>query len=173
MPFKSKAQQRFMFAAEERGEVPKGTAKRWAKHTPNIDKLPQKKKQQAEKKAFINGFVHTFLVKMGMAGADIARTPAGPVLVKVAGYTPPPDVQAALNEAAKAKAVAEVADLQKTRMLSNIGSPFMAGAVGGAALAKLLRPSSVEVGNLQKKELLVHYDDAINELRRRIVAKQG
>lgn len=33
MPFKSKAQQRFMFAAEERGEVPRGTAKRWAKET--------------------------------------------------------------------------------------------------------------------------------------------
>jgi hypothetical protein len=43
MPFKSKAQQRFMFAAEERGEIPKGTAKRWADHTPNIKKLPEKK----------------------------------------------------------------------------------------------------------------------------------
>src|SRR5262245_51341240 len=41
MPFKSKAQQRFMFAAEERGEVPEGTARRWAHHTPNIKKLPE------------------------------------------------------------------------------------------------------------------------------------
>lgn len=43
MPFKSKSQQRWMFAAEERGEVPKGTAKRWAEHTPSIKKLPEKK----------------------------------------------------------------------------------------------------------------------------------
>ena len=43
MPFKSKAQQRFMFAAEDRGEVPEGTAKRWADHTPDLKKLPEKK----------------------------------------------------------------------------------------------------------------------------------
>jgi len=42
MPFKSKAQQRFMFAAEDRGEVSKGTARRWAKHTKNIEDLPEK-----------------------------------------------------------------------------------------------------------------------------------
>lgn len=42
MPFKSKRQQRFMFAAEARGEVPKGTAKRWAEHTPSIKKLPER-----------------------------------------------------------------------------------------------------------------------------------
>jgi len=44
MPFKSKAQMRWMFAAERRGEVPKGTARRWARHTSNIKSLPEKKK---------------------------------------------------------------------------------------------------------------------------------
>ena len=42
MPFKSKAQMGWMFAAEKRGEVKKGTARRWAHHTPNIKKLPEK-----------------------------------------------------------------------------------------------------------------------------------
>lgn len=46
MPFKSKRQMRWMFAAEERGEVPKGTARRWAHETPNIKKLPEKKKEK-------------------------------------------------------------------------------------------------------------------------------
>jgi len=41
MPFKSKAQQRFMFAAESRGDLPKGTAKRWAHHTDDIKDLPE------------------------------------------------------------------------------------------------------------------------------------
>lgn len=41
MPFKSKAQQRFMFSAESRGEVPEGTAERWASETKNIKKLPE------------------------------------------------------------------------------------------------------------------------------------
>jgi len=45
MPFKSKAQQRFMFAAESRGDVPKGTAERWAKDTPDIKSLPEKKRK--------------------------------------------------------------------------------------------------------------------------------
>jgi hypothetical protein len=44
MPFKSKAQQRFMFAAEERGELPKGKALGWAHETKNIKKLPERKK---------------------------------------------------------------------------------------------------------------------------------
>ena len=33
MPFKSKAQQRFMFAAEARGDIKKGTAEEWASKT--------------------------------------------------------------------------------------------------------------------------------------------
>ena len=41
MPFRSKAQQGFMFAEEARGGLPKGTALRWAHHTPNIKKLPE------------------------------------------------------------------------------------------------------------------------------------
>lgn len=44
--FQSKAQQRKMFAMEERGELPKGKAKEWAKDTPNIEKLPEKKRKK-------------------------------------------------------------------------------------------------------------------------------
>jgi hypothetical protein len=48
MPFKSKAQQRFMFASEAEGELPKGTAKRWANETEKkkggIEALPEKVK---------------------------------------------------------------------------------------------------------------------------------
>ncbi len=45
-PFASKAQQRFMFAAEARGDVKKGTAERWAKETPSIKSLPERKKKK-------------------------------------------------------------------------------------------------------------------------------
>lgn len=40
MPFKSKAQQRFMFATQPK------TAEKWAKETPNMEKLPQKVKKE-------------------------------------------------------------------------------------------------------------------------------
>ena len=56
MPFKSKAQQRFMFAAESRGDVPKGTARRWAHHTKSIKSLPEhaKKKKKHEKRGVLS-----------------------------------------------------------------------------------------------------------------------
>jgi hypothetical protein len=43
MPFKSKAQQRFMFATHPK------MAKRWAKETKNIRKLPDKLKIRKKK----------------------------------------------------------------------------------------------------------------------------
>jgi len=42
MPYKSKSQMRKFFVMEKRDQLPKGTAKKWAKHTKNIKQLPQK-----------------------------------------------------------------------------------------------------------------------------------
>lgn len=49
MPYKSRSQARFFFSAESRGELPKGTARRWAHHTPNIKKLPNKVRKRKKK----------------------------------------------------------------------------------------------------------------------------
>ena len=49
-PFKSKKQARWMFAAEKRGEVAPGTAEKWANHTPNLKKLPNKVSKKTKKK---------------------------------------------------------------------------------------------------------------------------
>jgi len=46
MPYKSLSQMRKFFAMEKRGEIPKGTAERWAKHTKNIKRLPAKVKKK-------------------------------------------------------------------------------------------------------------------------------
>ena len=43
MPFKSEAQRKKFHAMEKRGEMSKGTAKRWEKETPK-GKLPEKVK---------------------------------------------------------------------------------------------------------------------------------
>ncbi len=47
MPFKSKAQMRLFFAKESRGELPKGTARRFAHETKSISKLPERKKKKS------------------------------------------------------------------------------------------------------------------------------
>jgi len=53
MPFKSKAQQRFMFAAEAKGELKPGTARKWAHETKDIKALPDH-----VKRAFMIGVVN-------------------------------------------------------------------------------------------------------------------
>lgn len=47
MPLKSKAQQRYLFAAQARREIPKGTAEKFVRETPksNLARLPEYKKQ--------------------------------------------------------------------------------------------------------------------------------
>lgn len=54
MPFKSQAQRRLFYHKEQTGELPKGTAERWAKHTPDIKHLPEHVKHHA-KKAYEEG----------------------------------------------------------------------------------------------------------------------
>lgn len=41
MPFTSKSQQRYMFAAASRGEIPKKTVMEFAHATPSIKELPE------------------------------------------------------------------------------------------------------------------------------------
>ena len=47
MPLQSQVQQRWMFAAAKRGEVPKSMPKRWARETENIKELPLKVKMRS------------------------------------------------------------------------------------------------------------------------------
>lgn len=65
MPFKSDAQRKWMFAAEDRGEVKPGTAKRWAKETPNIKDLPERVKK-SEKQAAYNTGQRLAMVEAGL-----------------------------------------------------------------------------------------------------------
>jgi hypothetical protein len=53
MPFKSKAQERWMFAAEKRGDVKPGTAERWAVDTGKgvLKKLPEHVSDKSKKPA--------------------------------------------------------------------------------------------------------------------------
>ena len=59
MPYVSKAQQRLFFAKEDHGELPKGTALRWAHHTKSIKALPEhvgdKKKKKVKAAAEVAG----------------------------------------------------------------------------------------------------------------------
>jgi len=49
MPFKSEAQRRFMYAAERRGDVKRGTAKRWQKET-GKKRLPKRVRRRSSRR---------------------------------------------------------------------------------------------------------------------------
>lgn len=59
-----------MFAAEKRHELPKGTAKRWAEHTPNIKKLPEHVKHKKNKKKTKMNKAADFGTLLGKMAAD-------------------------------------------------------------------------------------------------------
>lgn len=44
-PFKSRSQLRKFGAMSKRGEISKATFEKWKRHTPNIKKLPERKKK--------------------------------------------------------------------------------------------------------------------------------
>ena len=52
VPYRSASQRRFMYAAEARGDVPKGTAGEWEKHTPKDKPLPEKVSKKNRLKAW-------------------------------------------------------------------------------------------------------------------------
>ncbi len=65
MPYVSKAQAGKFFAMERRGELPKGTARRWAHETPGgIASLPRRKRRIRTRKD-LEGHVHRLLDGMG------------------------------------------------------------------------------------------------------------
>ena len=69
MPYRSKAQMRLFFAKEQKGELPLGTARRWAHHTNNLKKLPQHvkhKEQKGQRK-------RAALLELAAAGDETAR----------------------------------------------------------------------------------------------------
>ena len=124
-----------------------------------------------EKAAFVRSFVNSFLSKVAMT-TGVAQT-----LVKMAAPTPA-ELDALADKEFKAKSVkaeGEIAqgeqDMFKQKFLSHVATPAGLGMLGGWGLAKAFSPSDVEVGNLQKKELLAHYDQAIQELERRIASR--
>jgi len=174
MPFRSQAQRKWMFSQHPE------MAKRWAKHTPDIKKLPEHVSQK-EKAAFVRSFVSTFLSKVAMT-PDISQA-----LVKLATSGSSSDWAPSTAEAnalaqkehlAKGvKAEGDIAkgeqELWKNKFFGHVATPAGLGMLGGAGLAKLFSPSNVEVDNLQKKELLAHYDSAIEELERRIASRHG
>lgn len=78
-PFKSDAQRRWMYAAEARGEVPKGTAGRWQAHTPKGKNLPE---HARKKKASAIAFARA-MAKTAAQSTALSRMPAYDKLVKL------------------------------------------------------------------------------------------
>ena len=86
MPYKSQAQRRFFFAAEARGDLPKGTAMDWAVHTPSISSLPElaKAKKKSTKKSSVEG-LYALLVGKVACSNPTPRVPQGLLQTSLGG----------------------------------------------------------------------------------------
>ena len=63
MPFKSQAQRRYMYAAAERGDVPKSVVDEFEEKTPKNKKLPKKVKKAEsviQAKSFVEELIELF-----------------------------------------------------------------------------------------------------------------
>lgn len=86
MPFKSKAQQRWMYAKHPE------MAHRWAEHTPDMSKLPEKKKAEIEKKGYED------VLKMAGVMESPARSKLMELLAQVKKDIPGAKIPAAFHE---------------------------------------------------------------------------
>lgn len=167
MPFKSKAQQRFMFAAEDRGDLPEGTAERWAKHTKSIKKLPEKAKKddKKEKKACI--VEQSVALVSRMIEVSNCRGSIETALLKAAAAPRKPKPGPIVPEPLPGKPEGA------SNLLTSLAGPAVIGAALGGGAAMVTDPADEEVKNLQKQEQLAHYEEAIAELKSRIASRHG
>jgi hypothetical protein len=75
MPYESKSQMKKFFAMEDRGELPEGTAREWAHHTPHLKKLPEHKGHSGRSKRS-----EDYLKEAGMGGIQAAGTAVKPTM---------------------------------------------------------------------------------------------
>lgn len=133
MPFQSKSQLRKFHAMESSGELPKGTASRWAKHTPNMKSLPEKKADDGlEKRAFVASFV------LGCARAGVTDPGAvARLAVKFAAAVEAGMTKAALGEGVGGAAGGLLGGLTTTGVIGSIGLPLTLGFAGGTIGGKI------------------------------------
>jgi hypothetical protein len=130
MPFKSKAQRRFFYAAEDRGDLPEGTAARWEEHTPKGKKLPEKRKKMESKTAAdVSGLIED-------SDLDLDPGEAFPIILQRAqarGMTPSPEFFWALQSEcermqAKRNAISKIGHIVKEAVTVGDATGFLGSA---------------------------------------------
>lgn len=135
MPFKSDAQRRYMFWAESKGKIPKGTSKRWAKHTPNIDELPEKvkKKRNFQKKAFEIGIALKSIDYIKKASYSTSGGPASsPSASGTSMFLPDKDVMAKIQSFMENETASSMADkIDKDKKLTREQKDILTSRIMG------------------------------------------
>ena len=116
------------------------------------------------KDMFIRSFVNSFMAKAANYGVPAAAVVSS--LEKLAATTS--ELEAAEGQL---KALRAQRGLGREQMITNVASPFALGSAAGGLLAKAFSPSDEEVSNMERMDLLNHYDKAIAEVERRIATR--
>lgn len=122
MPYKSQAQKKMFFAKESKGELPKGTAKRWAKHTPDMKKLPEHKTAAVSSPAEVDTFVKAAMSRYAELGVprDIAEDLFARKMTKIAeqlGLAAAENPSVRIVKAAQARLVSRGIPMEQARVM--------------------------------------------------------
>lgn len=131
-----------MFAAEARGDVAKGTAKRWAAHTPNMKKLPERKTDDAEKKAFVSEFVLACARRGITAPADVAAA--------AEKFAAELEKRAGAGDAAGGVLGAGLGAIGTTAALGSVVLPLTVGFGAGNVLSKMRNQADTDDADVMR-----------------------
>lgn len=143
------------------------------------------KSKDAEKKAFVTGFVQGFYRGIGQTKSEFVRTKAAAYLMEKAAAAPmnleevlqqPGDPRANMpppppNAGPIARGPGDPSFNKK--VIATVGGPFALGGAMGFTAARAMSPSNDDVKNMEKEELLGHYDQALKELNRRMLVRRS
>lgn len=168
MPYKSKSQQRAFFAMEAKGELPKGTAKKWMAHTENFSELPDKVK--AEKKA---AFKVAFLTKLASLGLtpnewfeQLTKQSDDPLSALIGGGMD-------IGKSALSGIASAVPTAAKAVGAGALLAPLAIGGAAGIADGYMNAPTSDDIEIMRKAELLGALKRHTQEVRQRMAQRQG
>lgn len=165
MPYKSKAQMRKFFAMEAKGELPKGKAREWAHHTPDIKDLPEKKAMSETDIEKVAAW------KVGwtrrMADAGVLPSTVIDVLQKKA------DGLLDIGKSAIGGIAGSIPTAAKVIGAGALAAPLAIGGAAGAAEGYLNAPTSDDLKILQQAEMLAAYKRHTDEIRARMAQRQG
>lgn len=153
---------RKFFAMESKGELPKGKAREWAHHTPDIKDLPEKAAMADAER------IDAFKVGMLKSMADNGVTP-GALFERLQKQA---DGILDIGKSAISGLAGAIPTAAKVIGAGALAAPLAIGGAAGAAEGYLNAPTADDLSILRQAEMLAAYKRHTDEVRARMAQRQ-